>query len=200
MALPPRFALHSLFYPPTSPTIRPHPHTLEFHLDYTCPFSARFFRHLLTALALVPSIPNPYGLNLIFRQQVQPWHPTSTLVHEAALIAERYGQAEGEGWEGNPFWVFSKAAFDHQTEFADHKTKKEGREETYTRLAKLLKDSVGVDEDKAMAELKIKPATAENSGNVGNSVCSLSSCEGIPYFFNALRTRDCFVLCADWPE
>lgn len=76
-----------------------------------------------------------------------------------------------EGWEGNPFWVFSKALFEHMSDFTDHRTAGEGREETYQRLAKLLNETVGVDKEKALGELRLKEVTEDNSsGNVGNSV------------------------------
>lgn len=176
MALPPRYARHLVSYPSNTPPSVPYahsqPHTLEFHLDYTCPYSAKFFRQLLPALAFLPSIPNPYGLKLIFRQQVQPWHPQSTLLHEAALVAERLGKStDKDGWEGNPFWVFSKAAFEKLPEYTDHLTAVELRDDTYARLAKLLKETVGIEEEAALKELRLNEVTAENrAGNVGNAL------------------------------
>jgi protein-disulfide isomerase len=47
-------------------------------------------------------------VQVIFRQQVQPWHPTSTLLHEAALAVERVDKSR--------FWDFSDVLFERQTE------------------------------------------------------------------------------------
>lgn len=48
---------------------------------------------------------------MIFRHQIQPWHPSSTLVHEAALAV---GLIAPEG-----FWDYSKALFDCQETYFD---------------------------------------------------------------------------------
>lgn len=50
----------------------------------------------------------PNQIQFIFRQQVQPWHATSTAVHEAALAVEKINPAK--------FFEFSDALFDRQRE------------------------------------------------------------------------------------
>ena len=40
MALPPKFKGHRLTFPDTSTTSNEPLHTLEFYLDYVCPFSS----------------------------------------------------------------------------------------------------------------------------------------------------------------
>jgi hypothetical protein len=101
-------------------------------------------------------------VNFIFRQQVQPWHPSSTLTHEAGLAVLKL--------QPSAFWPFSKALFDKQTQFFDVNVVNEARNETYGRLAKLAA-SVGVDETKFLDVLKVsdKPAS-DGSLNIGNGV------------------------------
>jgi hypothetical protein len=45
---------------------------------------------------------------LIFRQQVQPWHASSTIVHEAAIAVEKV--------DTRKFFEFSDVLFEHQRE------------------------------------------------------------------------------------
>lgn len=139
MALAPRFAGHRLLLTtPTSPTAPLH--TIELYLDYVCPFSAKLFDTFYSAV--VPRARKaPYAPNVqfLFRQQIQPWHPSSTLVHEAALAVLRLAPAH--------FWPFSAALFARQTDYFDVSVVNEPRNATYRRLAQLAA-SVGVDEAK----------------------------------------------------
>ncbi len=101
-------------------------------------------------------------LQIIFRQQIQPWHPSSTLVHEAGAAVLQI--------DGDKFWDFSKALFDKQTDFFDVNVVHEERNKTYERLAKI-GSSVGVDEKKMYGLLQVsdKPDKDGNT-NVGNEV------------------------------
>ena len=49
-------------------------------LDYVCPFSAKMFKTVYNSV--LPTISNKYSgkVKFLFRQQIQPWHPSSTLV------------------------------------------------------------------------------------------------------------------------
>jgi len=102
----------------------------------------------------------------IFRQLIQPWHPSSTLAHEAALAVMKltsFSTAE--------FWTFSEALFEHQKEYFDVSVVNETRNETYARLAKLAKDSVPVYEKDMMKLLRIPDRPGENGElNAGNGV------------------------------
>jgi protein-disulfide isomerase len=49
----------------------------------------------------------------IFRQQIQPWHPSSTLVHEAGYAVQKVEPAK--------FYDFSAALFDQQKDFFEKK-------------------------------------------------------------------------------
>ncbi|ERF71084.1 hypothetical protein EPUS_07756 [Endocarpon pusillum Z07020] len=105
MALPPQFAGQLL---PAS-TQSQVPHTLEIYLDYTCPYSRKLFQTLHPAITSLVTQKYPSTLRVIFRQQIQPWHPSSTLCHEAALAVLRLAPTE--------FWHYSAALFERQTEF-----------------------------------------------------------------------------------
>ncbi|EGS18896.1 uncharacterized protein CTHT_0055090 [Thermochaetoides thermophila DSM 1495] len=177
MALPPKFAGHRLTFDTLSPSgasAKPL-HTLEIFLDYTCPFSANLitralrteiFRTLTSVviphIRATPSLSS--SLQLIFRHQIQPWHPTSTLAHEAALAVLRLT-------DGDPdkFWAFSAALFDAQKTLFDEAVVDETRNQTYRRLAKLAAETVGVNEEQVYKLLEIKKGEGEPR-NVGNGV------------------------------
>ncbi|KAK3501166.1 thioredoxin-like protein [Neurospora crassa] len=169
MALPPKFAGHR-FIPtkgagassfPTQPL-----HTVEIFLDYVCPFSAKIYNTLYTTL--LPSLRSEHTdlgskVQFIFRHQIQPWHPSSTLTHEAGLAVQRLAPAK--------FWDFSAALFKDQKAYFDVSLVNETRNETYKRLAKLASQSAGVDE-KELYELLAIPTEKGDDGslNVGNAV------------------------------
>ncbi|KAI1496113.1 hypothetical protein F5X99DRAFT_401417 [Biscogniauxia marginata] len=166
MALAPKFAGQKLVFstPATTAPVPPTLHTLELFLDYVCPFSARQFNTVYNVVApLVRENPKwASNLQFIFRQQVQPWHPSSTLVHEAALAVLQLAPEK--------YWAFSDALFKQQKDFFDASVVNETRNETYRRLAAIA-GSVGVDEKKVYDLLFIpdKP-TADRSLNMGNGV------------------------------
>ena len=106
----------------------------------------------------------PYANNVefVFRQQIQPWHPSSTLVHEAGAAVLKLAP--------NKFWDFSEKLFDKQTEYFDVNVVNEARNTTYQRLAKL-GATCGVDEKQMLDLLQVpdKPAS-DGSLNIGNGV------------------------------
>lgn len=95
MALAPKFAGQK-FTAANTPTL----HTLELYLDYVCPFSAKMFNTVYTSV--LPLIKQKYAskVQILFRQQIQPWHPSSTLVHEAGVAVLKL--------KPEKFWDFSK--------------------------------------------------------------------------------------------
>ncbi|KAJ0303386.1 hypothetical protein COL5a_009290 [Colletotrichum fioriniae] len=168
MAVPPKFAAHKLTFgaepKPSADGVPAQPHTIELYLDYVCPYSAKQFNTFYNDV--VPAIrANPAwaaNLEVVFRQQVQPWHPSSTLVHESAVAVVKTAPAK--------FWAYSDALFKAQKDYFDANVVNEPRNETYKRLAKLA-GTVGVDE-KAVLDLLVvsdKP-DAEGALNVGNGV------------------------------
>jgi len=115
-----------------------------------------------TVLPSVSSKPYANYVQLIFRQQIQPWHPSSTLVHEAGVAVLKLAP--------NRFWEFSEKLFEHQDDYFDINVVNERRNETYKRLVKLA-GSIGVDQGKmyGMLEVPDKPGK-DGSLNVGNGV------------------------------
>ncbi|KAI0837643.1 thioredoxin-like protein [Hypoxylon sp. FL0890] len=167
MALNPKFAGQRLLFGTPTVTVAGAPpavHTLELFLDYVCPFSAKQFNTFYhSVVPLIKSNPKwANGLEIIFRQQVQPWHPSSTLVHEAALAVLKVAP--------NKYWEFSDALFRNQLDYFDEFVVNEPRNETYKRLAKLAA-SVGVDEKQVYDLLAISDKVPEGGHpNFGNKI------------------------------
>lgn len=168
MAVPPKFTGQRIVFSDSDlPTdaVRPARHVIEVFLDYCCPFSARMFKTLQSTVG--PMIgANPEwtkSVELIFRQQIQPWHPSSTLMHEAALAVLRLYPKK--------FWNYSSELFEHQSEFFDVNVVAETRNQTYERLAKLAGGVPEVNEAEVLKLLRIsdKPG-ADGSLNAGNQV------------------------------
>jgi len=156
MSVPPNFA--GLKLPGASQET---PHTLEMYLDYVCPFSAKMFNTFYT---LKPMIAQRYGsrLRVIFRQHIQPWHPSSTLTHEAGAAILRVAPEK--------FWDYSAALFKLQADFFDISVVHETRNETYERLANIA-GTVGVDEKKVLDLLTISETPGDDGQlNAGNQV------------------------------
>jgi len=166
MALAPKFAGQKLAFSAPAPAsdVAPTLHTLEVFLDYVCPFSARQFNTLYhVVVPLIRSNPKwASSVQFIFRQQVQPWHPSSTLTHESALAVLQLAPEK--------YWAYSDALFKDQKSYFDVNVVNEKRNDTYRRLAKLAA-SVGVDEAAVYDRLAIPDKLAEDGSlNVGNKV------------------------------
>lgn len=117
-----------------------------------------------TFYSLKTMIAQQYGarLRVIFRQHIQPWHPSSTLTHEAGAAVLQLAPEK--------FWEFSAALFKHQTEFFDISVVNETRNKTYERLA-IIAGSVGIDEKKLLDLLTISETPGEDGQlNAGNKV------------------------------
>lgn len=172
MALAPKFKGHRLlFTSDNASALTPWDHfaseplhTLELYLDYVCPFSAKQFKTFLDVARKISNDPKlGPKLQVILRQQVQPWHPSSTLVHEAALAVERL--------DSTKFWPFSEALFNDQKAYFDVNVVNETRNATYKRLAKLGASSVGVNEEEMYKLLAISDKAADDGSlNIGNEV------------------------------
>ncbi|KAJ9625606.1 hypothetical protein H2203_004365 [Taxawa tesnikishii (nom. ined.)] len=158
MALAPKFAGQKLAAGVSPKAI----HTLEMYLDYVCPFSKKMFNTVYNDV--FPVIEKKYKskVEIIFRQQVQPWHPSSTLVHEAGVAVLQA--------DSSKFWEFSKALFDRQNDYFDVNVVNETRNQTYKRLAELA-GSVGADEGKIYDLLEVSDKPGEDGSlNIGNKV------------------------------
>ncbi|MCJ1249054.1 hypothetical protein MMC30_006276 [Trapelia coarctata] len=104
----------------------------------------------------------PSKVQFILRQQIQPWHPSSTLVHEAAAAVLRLSPSK--------FYDYSAALFERQKEYFDVSVVNESRNETYKRLAKLAGET-GAEENKILDLLRISDKPGEDGSlNTGNGV------------------------------
>ncbi|KAI9760065.1 MAG: hypothetical protein M4579_001898 [Chaenotheca gracillima] len=158
MALAPKFGGQKLAAAGTYQAV----HTIELYLDYVCPFSKKMFKTIYEDV--FPVVDKKYGskVQFIFRQQIQPWHPSSILTHEAGVAVLKLAPEK--------FYPFSAALFDKQTDFFDVNAVHDSRNQTYERLSKLA-GSVGVDEKEILKLLWVndKPAS-DGSLNIGNAV------------------------------
>ena len=136
------------------------PVTLACWLDYACPFSAKFYNTFTTEV--MPQ----YGDNLkfVFLHQVQPWHPQSTMLHEAAIAVRMLGGDDA-------FWKFSTALCANQADYFDANTYEMTRTQIYQSLAVLAAKSAGVNEAEVMAMLQRKEV--EGQLNTGNEVTQM---------------------------
>ncbi|KAK1595762.1 uncharacterized protein LY79DRAFT_545951 [Colletotrichum navitas] len=172
MAVPPKFAAHKLTFAPPKPLtdgVPSQPHTIELYLDYVCPFSAKqfktFYHEVIPAIRANPAWAS--NVQVIFRQQVQSWHPSSTLVHESAIAVIKVAP--------HKFWEYSDALFKVQEDYFDANVVNELRNDTYRRLAKLAA-SVGIDGDKVLQLLLVSDKPRSDSAlsvgalNAGNGV------------------------------
>ncbi|RDW81809.1 DsbA family protein [Aspergillus mulundensis] len=157
MALAPKFAGQRLM-----PTAAHQQHTLEIYLDYVCPFSAKLFKTFYAAARPIITERYKTRLQVIFRQHIQPWHPSSTLTHESAAAILKIAP--------DKFWEFSAALFEQQQEFFDVNVVNETRNQTYDRLANI-GQRVGVDKNEILKLLTIASEIDENGQlNTGNKV------------------------------
>ncbi|CED85619.1 Thioredoxin-like fold [Phaffia rhodozyma] len=89
------------------------PHTLEVWIDYLCPFSAKIVKSLDENVLPLINQGGKYEskVQLIIRLQPQPWHGSSTYLHESALA---FGKVEP-----TKFWEYTTFLFENQTAFFD---------------------------------------------------------------------------------
>lgn len=141
------------------------PNTIELYLDYVCPFSAKMWTTLSKGeiLKKVKDDKKYAGkVRLILRQQIQPWHPSSTLVHEAAAAVMQI--------QPNKFIDFSTLLFTRQKEYFDVNVVNETRNQTYKRLSDLAAE-LGVDSKKMYDLLHVSDQPAKDGSlNIGNGV------------------------------
>src|SRR5436305_7943344 len=105
--------------------------------------------------SVFPVVTEKYAnsVEILFRQQIQPWHPSSTLTHEAGAAVLRLAP--------DKFWAFSAALFDVQTDYFDVNMVNETRNNTYKRLAKVAA-GIGIEEQKMLDLLMVPDKPAED--------------------------------------
>jgi hypothetical protein len=130
-------------------------HQIDYFLDYCCPYSAKFFKTLYFEVI-------PWAKELVefrFHHQIQPWHPQSTLLHEAALAVKKI--------DSSSFEAYSKILFENQKDYFDKNTFELTRTEIYVKLVELAKP-LGIDPKEMMELLRYstKPGDHLNEGNL----------------------------------
>ncbi|KAI0751076.1 hypothetical protein C8Q80DRAFT_1098905 [Daedaleopsis nitida] len=123
------------------------PHTLEVFLDYVCPFSAKMSLAIDNVLRPLFAPAGKYDgkVKVIFRNQVQPWHSSSTLVHEAGLAVARMAPED--------FWPFSLALFKNQGGYFDIPTSTLTPLQIREKLSTLVSETVGAEKAAQFSDL-----------------------------------------------
>ncbi|KAJ3369922.1 hypothetical protein HDU91_006770 [Kappamyces sp. JEL0680] len=134
---------------------------VEFWLDYTCPFSAKFYLEFVNeTLPFLKNAALEGCFKIIFRHQIQPWHPQSTYMHEADKVSQ-----------GKAFLPYSTLLFQRQTEFFDRATYEKSRSQIYKELAQLAQQ-IGVDPQAVEQLLVYSPTATAEQLNVGNAMAN----------------------------
>lgn len=98
-------------------------------------------------------------MQFIFRQQVQPWHFSSTIVHEASLAVEKLSPTD--------FIPFSDQLFANQKDYFDESVELKTRRQLVEQLADLIVSTTSIKNKKDVLDLLVNNADAapENKGN-----------------------------------
>ena len=134
-------------------------HQIDYFVDFCCPYSAKFFKTLHSEV-LPYVFESKLPVKFILRHQIQPWHPQSTMTHEAALAVKTLDEGK--------YLEFCKILFEKQTEFFDKNTYDLSRTQIYQKLVTVA-GSQGVDQSKMM-DLLIYSKSAGDHLNEGNLV------------------------------
>ncbi|SCU83567.1 LAFA_0D04368g1_1 [Lachancea sp. 'fantastica'] len=172
MPLAPKYlASHIISTTKPLETSRPFANVVELYLDYCCPFSKRLY--LKWTKDVIPVIEKQLNKQFEFQfvQVVQPWHPSSTLMHEAGLAVALS--------DATLFQSFSKLLFERQAEWFDQACYQKSRKEMYEELASLA-SLVGVSKEQVLKLLAIDEQDFEQDGTPKNSGNKVSA--SLKYF------------------
>lgn len=152
-------------------------HVLEAYIDWACPFSAKqlfgFREHLVPRidsdlrddLAIVRASPHflcpPSDGVQVIRASPQPWHASSTHLHEAFIAVTTSDPAKT--------WPFAYALMEHQKEFFDANVQDETPNATKARLAKLA-GTVGADEKRILDLIKLTGESLNSGSKATNDL------------------------------
>ncbi|XRB20677.1 thioredoxin [Pseudoscourfieldia marina] len=144
------------------------PATLGCYLDFSCPFSAKMYTRLFSPKSAIKSkYVDSERLRLEFYHQVQPWHPQSALMHEAAIAA---GEVGGD----DAFWKGAEALMENRERFTDTELVDKTRREVSTELAALVADACGLEKNEVLSLLELDPeAIARGEKNGGSKAIGL---------------------------
>lgn len=170
MALPPQLASLALG-PQTAP------HVLELYIDYLCPFSAKiFFGFVEHALPLIAGADAPFrdSVRVVLRPVPQPWHASSTLLHEGAIAAAHLAlpdAAATAAYERNAFWQASHALFKNQERWFDGAVVGKTFDGVRDEIAQVVAGALGAASTASQAvERDVRAQTRVAEGNAGASV------------------------------
>jgi len=139
---------------------------IEIFVDYCCPFSARLFKRFTTEVIPFLSEDAASSVRVIFQQLPQPWHPQSTLLHEAVIaVRHLYGLEKTN--------EFQTVLFQHQKSFYDSATEDMPRAKIAEALAELAASKIsGVDKDAVLERLRVDRSDPEvlNGGTASTRV------------------------------
>ncbi|SCU89295.1 LAME_0E02872g1_1 [Lachancea meyersii CBS 8951] len=143
---------------------KPQAHVIELYLDYCCPFSKILY--LKWIKDVIPAIEKQLNKEFEFQfvHVAQPWHPSSGLMHEAALAVAQV--------DSGLFQDFSKSLFEQQAKWFDEACYIKSRKQIYEELASLA-TSVGVPGNDVLKLLTINEQPFEHNGfpkNGGNAI------------------------------
>ncbi|SCU97505.1 LADA_0H06634g1_1 [Lachancea dasiensis] len=166
MSLAPRFGVsHTILASKAlEPSSAAKGNVVELYLDYCCPFSRKLY--VKWVKDVIPVIEKKLDKKFEFKllQVAQPWHPSSILMHEAALAVAQTEPAR--------FQDFSMALFEKQRTWFDENCFNKTRREIYEELASLAGE-VGASPDQILRALTIDEHKLDEQGqatNTGNKV------------------------------
>ncbi|KAJ3097705.1 hypothetical protein HDU97_004589 [Phlyctochytrium planicorne] len=133
---------------------------LEAYYDFTCPYSKKSFNRVVKEVIPYAEATYPGKFSFLFRHQIQPWHPQSTLLHEVAIAVHKLRPEK--------FIPFAAALFEASEQYYDDKTYEKSRLEIYGELAQLAEASVGVPAADVLNLLRRRIVEGEH--NTGNEV------------------------------
>ena len=127
---------------------------IEGFYDFCCPYSKKSFEMIYDNVINAA----PAGeVEFIFQNVVQPWHPQSAYMHEAALAVRALDETK--------YFPFAKKLFARQVEFFDAHVWDMSRAQIYDALVEIASEFV----DAAAMKEKLARAIVEGSLNTGNS-------------------------------
>ncbi|CCE79635.1 Piso0_001714 [Millerozyma farinosa CBS 7064] len=186
----PKFATTHYFYPNrllAAGKAHQAPHVVNIYLDFTCPFSAKIFLKLQPTVIPKLEEKHPNKFQFVFVNVVQPWHPTSVILHEFSLVvAKLLDEHKSEDVDTNKlFWDVSRVLFENKEEFWDSAVVDLDRNEIYKHISSIVFSQVKLpfSEQQVLGKLMIKKQVGkQNQDNSGNAATM-----DLKYFTKYLR-------------
>jgi len=157
MTIQPKFAKTHLLFPSAADSTAPV--IVDLFVDYCCPFSAKLF--IKWHDEVLPALKDKHKgrFQIIFRHVVQPWHPTSTLMHEVALAVAQVAPEK--------FTEFSYGMFKEAPTWFDGPTYDKTRKQIYQELCEFAAKTTGLDISSKLYDIV---SIKSDTGNTGNGV------------------------------